>query len=117
MKRILNIKLIPFLFFLGMIATSCVQDDDYNVPEINVEEPNVDVNTTITAVKEMYGGFEPVKVEAGPDSTEPLYIEAYVVSSDESGNYYKQLIIQDKPENPTAGFRRGLQKIRQCGGS
>ncbi|PHR10552.1 MAG: hypothetical protein COA40_13920 [Aequorivita sp.] len=104
MKRLLNIKLIPFLFFLGMIATSCVQDDDYNVPEINVEEPNVDVNTTITAVKEMYGGFEPVKVEAGPDSTEPLYIEAYVVSSDESGNYYKQLIIQDKPENPTAGL-------------
>ncbi len=104
MKRLNNIKLLSFLFFLGIIATSCVQDDDYNVPEINIEEPNVNINTNIVSVKSMYGGFEPVKVESGPDSQEALYLEAYVVSSDESGNYYKQLIIQDKPENPTAGL-------------
>jgi hypothetical protein len=103
MKNFINSKLLLFLFFLGVIATSCVKDDDFNVPEINVEEPNVDVNTNITSIKAIYRGFEPVKIESGPDSQQPLFIEAYVISSDESGNFYKQLIIQDKPENPTAG--------------
>ena len=32
------------------------------------------------------------------------YIEGYVSSTDETGNIYKTIYIQDKPENPTAGF-------------
>lgn len=104
MKKIKNFKILSFLFFLGMIATSCVQDDDYNVPEIIVDEPNVNVNTTITSVKAMYNGSNPAKIERGDGSTEEMYLEAYVISSDESGNIYKQLFIQDSPENPTAGI-------------
>lgn len=104
MKKLKNIKLLSFLFFLGMIATSCVHDDDFSVPEIIVEEPNVNVNTSIASVKAMYGGFNPVKIESGDGSTNEMYLEAYVISSDESGNIYKQLFIQDSPENPTAGL-------------
>jgi len=103
MKKLKNIKLLSFLFFLGMIATSCVHDDDFSVPEIIVEEPNVNVNTSIVSVKAMYDGFNPVKIEAGDGSTNEMYLEAYVISSDESGNIYKQLFVQDSPENPTAG--------------
>lgn len=87
----------------GSFVASCVHDDDFSVPPINVEEPNVNVNTNIVSVKKMYRGYEPVKVETGPDSKEPMYIEAYVVSSDESGNFYKTLVVQDSPENPVAG--------------
>ena len=104
MKKLTNIKFISFLFFIGIIATSCVKDDDFNVPEINVEEPNVNVNTSIASVKAMYGGFEPKIIETGDGSTNEMYLEAYVISSDESGNLYKQLFIQDSPENPTAGI-------------
>ncbi|MDN3722915.1 DUF5689 domain-containing protein [Aequorivita sp. SDUM287046] len=103
MKKYKNIKLLSFLFFLGIMVTSCVQDDDYNVPEINAQEPNVDVNTDIATVKAMYNGFEPVEIEAGDGSERELWIEGYVVSSDETGNFYKSLVIQDAPENPTAG--------------
>ncbi len=104
MKNFKYITLLAILYFIGMTITSCVKDDDYNIPEVNAEEPNVNVNISIAAVKAMYRGFEPIKVEAGPNSQTELYIEAYVVSSDESGNYYKQLIVQDKAENPTAGL-------------
>lgn len=104
MKKLKNIKLLSLLFFLGIIATSCVHDDDYGIPEINMEEPSVNVNTTIAAVKAMYGGFEPKLIAAGENSSDTLYLEAYVVSSDETGNFYKSLVIQDKPENPTAGI-------------
>lgn len=103
MKKLNNIKFLSFLFFIGLIATSCVHDDDYNVPEMNVEEPNVNVNTDIVSVKAMFGGYEPVRIETGEGSNNEMFLEAYVVSSDESGNIYKQLFIQDAPENPTAG--------------
>ena len=106
MKNLKNIKLLPFLFFLGMIATSCVQDDDYDVPAINAEEPNIDPANIvdIATVKALYGGFEPVVIEAGDGSERELYMEGYVVSSDETGNFYKTLVIQNAPENPTAGI-------------
>lgn len=104
MKTNRNIKFISFLFIIGSLLASCVNDDDFSVPYINMEEPNVNVNTSIVSVKKMYRGYEPVLVETGPDSKEPMYIEAYVVSSDESGNFYKTLVVQDSPENPIAGF-------------
>lgn len=103
MKTFKKIKFLSFLFFLGLIATSCVHDDDYNVPEIDVEEPSVNVNTDITSIKAMYEGFEPVRIETGEGSNNEMYMEAYVVSSDESGNIYKQMFVQDAPENPTNG--------------
>lgn len=103
MKNSINIKLLSFLFLLGAIATSCVHDDDYSIPEINVEEPIVDINENIVSVKARYRGYEPKIIEAGEGSSRALYIEAYVVSSDETGNFYKTLVIQDSPENPTAG--------------
>lgn len=99
MKKFLNIKILSFLFILGITATSCVHDDDFNVPEINLEEPNVNVNTDIAAIKAMYRGFEPVLIEGSGE----MFMEAYVISNDESGNIYKQMFLQDKPENPTAG--------------
>src|SRR5690606_17267454 len=45
----------------------------------------------------------PKIIEAGDGSNRELYLEAYVISSDETGNFYKSLVIQDSPENPTAG--------------
>jgi len=104
MKNINKILAVSTLFFAGLMITSCVQDDDFSTPEITYEEPNVNVNTTIESVKEMYGGFESVEISAGEDSQEELYLEAYVVSSDEAGNFYKSIVIQDSPENPTGGL-------------
>ncbi len=88
---------------LSVMVISCVADDDFAVPEINLEEPQVNVNTDISTVKNMYRGYEPKRIETGDGSTEEMFVEAYVVSSDESGNIYKQLFVQDAPENPSAG--------------
>lgn len=89
--------------FLGFailgIVISCVHDDDFSVPQIIEEEPNVTVNIDIATIKELYQGEEPVLI----GSETELYVEAYVISSDESGNIHKQLFIQDLPEDPSAG--------------
>ncbi len=104
MKNFKNIKFLPFLFIVGLIVTSCVQDDEFSLPEISTVEPDITTNLDIATVKSIYGGFEPQQIVAGDGSNRELYIEAYVISSDQTGNYFKQLIIQDKPENPTAGI-------------
>ncbi len=101
MKTIKNIKLLSVLFFAGLVTMSCVKDDDFDTPEINTEEPNVTVNTNIESVKSFYNGFEPVLITNGDNA---MYMEAYVVSSDETGNFYKTLVIQDSPENPQHGI-------------
>ena len=105
MKTIQKIKFLSFLL-LGLIVSSCVQDDDFQTPNVSYEEPDIDEDQIIdvTAAIAYYGGYEPVQITAGEDADEPVYLEGYVVSSDESGNFYKTLIIQDKPENPTAGI-------------
>lgn len=100
MKTINNIKFLSVLFFLGLIVSSCVQDDDFDTPEVIFEEPNVNVNTTIAAIKSLYTGGNPTLISGEGE----MYFEGYVISSDETGNFYKTLVIQDKPENPTAGI-------------
>jgi hypothetical protein len=34
-----------------------------------------------------------------------IYLKAYVISSDENGNFFEELILQDSPVDPTAGIR------------
>lgn len=89
----------PLLFMMW----SCVPGDDFGVPEaLNpvgvVMETNTDLNAVLGA---FYQTQEDVEVVT---FNEDLVLEAYVVSSDESGNFYKELILQDAPENPKAGI-------------
>ena len=57
-------------------------------------------NISIDEVKKMYQG---TMVEIGV--TNNYIIEGYVVSSDEFGNFQSKLVLQDSPENPTAGIQ------------
>lgn len=97
-----NIYLIRTLGFVLML-TACVQDNDYSIPRIKMEEPDITPNTTISIVKDMYAGRLVDFNDANNEGE--LIIEGYVVSNDEAGNFYKVLIIQDKPENPTAAIQ------------
>ncbi|MDT0675227.1 DUF5689 domain-containing protein [Autumnicola musiva] len=94
-------------FFRGTAAlillfTSCVQTDDFDLPEAELNEITIEGNlTSITAVK---GNFNAETGEIYTFRDTGIYFEAYVVSSDEGGNFYKELVLQDKPENPTSGI-------------
>jgi len=98
-NRILSIMTV---LFLG-VMTSCIHDDDYNIPNLEFVEPDIQANTTISIVKSMYNGSL-VDFSEASNGGEPI-IEGYVVSNDEAGNFYKVLIIQDAPENPTAAIQ------------
>lgn len=104
MKKFISVNFLSSLCIILFTTTSCVHDGDFELPEINSVEPAIIANLDIATVKSIFGGFEPQEIKAGEDSEIPLYIEGYVISSDETGNFYKQLVVQDRNQNPTAGI-------------
>ena len=90
-----NIILISTLF-------SCVPYDSFEVIKPEFDEPDISPNTDIIAVKHAYD-------QSGQkvytfDESDASIIEVYVISSDEGGNFYKKMLVQDKNENPTSGI-------------
>ncbi len=86
---------------ISMLAfSSCVKTDDYDVPEIKCinkfAAANHQLSELATIAKAKPGEADIIK--------EDYIVEAYVSSSDESGNIYKMMFLQDKPENPTQGI-------------
>ncbi|GAA4941381.1 hypothetical protein GCM10023314_12960 [Algibacter agarivorans] len=114
MKKINKIKIVSSVILALLLFTSCIKDDDYGTPDISITEPNIPLEqiTTFRAMKSLYDqavndGNATVVIDDEPD----LYIEGYVVSSDKSGNFFEELIIQNKtddssPDNdPRLGFK------------
>ncbi len=109
-------KFYGFLSFLMIVitTTSCVQDGEFAVPNVSVEEPAIIANSNIAAIKsalqQEYNASDDLVYTFDVNEDAPTYVEGYVVSSDATGNFYKKLIIQDKAENPTAGIEIVLNK-------
>lgn len=96
----MNLKL--YLLIL-LLTSSCVPGDDFEVPKaLESEEIILNTNTDLDA---LLGAFYQTSEDVDVVTfEEELVLEAYVVSSDESGNFYKELILQDAAENPRAGI-------------
>jgi len=106
MKTIKFLKLISFAA-IAALTISCVQDDEYDVPNVGGTEPDVTVNSSISAVRSAWdqnNSRTGEEIYTFPTDTDDLYLAAYVVSSDYSGNFYKTLVVQDAPENPEFGI-------------
>jgi hypothetical protein len=90
-----------FFVLLLLFLNACVANDDFDLPKTD-ELSGVDLETTsdLNAVLGLYYQDPEEIITFKGD----LIFEAYVVSSDEAGNFYKELIVQDKPENPTTGL-------------
>ncbi|KPH11527.1 DUF5689 domain-containing protein [Chryseobacterium sp. ERMR1:04] len=86
---------------LSMLTlSSCVKSDDYEVPEIKCTNKFAAANHKLTDL----ATIAKPKPGATDIITEDYIVEAYVGSNDESGNIYKMMFLQDKPENPTQGI-------------
>ena len=103
-----TIQLTPLFTILValVVLVSCVQDDDFSVPELDAGALEIDgQNVSISSV----AGQVAQAVENGNETFTfdgvDTFIEGYVISSDEGGNFFEEFIIQDRPENPVAGVR------------
>ena len=88
-----TIKYLSILV-LSLIATSCMNDFDtplFSEPPFGNNEIG-EANTTIAQLKERFAAT----IESGVEEiTDDIIIEGVVVANDESGNIYKQFIIND----------------------
>lgn len=107
---------ILFVLIMSIIFITCVEDGDFTVPEnLGIEEneavkqiiDSISAGTlqlkTIKQVKELYiKGNNPIEIASD------IVVKGFVVSSDKSGNFYKEFYMQNAPENPTAGIKIAL---------
>ncbi len=111
-----------FLTYLSALAVtlfimSCVNDDDFSIPE-SVNAGPVDTSTfgALTSFNAVVGRYEQA-VADGDQIAEfrtdeaALYIEGYVVSSDEGGNFFEEIIIQNSIDgsDPAGDTRQGIR--------
>lgn len=101
MKKAIKLNSLVVLLLSMVVFTACVEDDDFSAPNLTVTEPTLD--GPITDIDAVLGAYNQQGELITYDGENNLYMEGYVISSDEGGNFYKQLVLQDKPENPTAG--------------
>ncbi len=100
MKKYNSFLKILLLAFTALFFTGCVQDDKYDAPNLDGYQcADLTATKTLAQVKALYTGTTYVFPATSTD-----IIEGYVSSTDETGNIYKTIYIQDKPENPTQGF-------------
>lgn len=76
-----------FLFLITGLLSSCIVDDS-DQPPVTGSDPNIEVTATIAEIKAMYSG-------TGFQFHDSLVISGVVVADDESGNFYKSIVIQD----------------------
>ncbi|MBT8277635.1 MAG: choice-of-anchor J domain-containing protein [Bacteroidia bacterium] len=114
MKAIQLKNLVTILLTL-VVITSCVQDDDFKTPNLTITEPVLSGPViTIDAI----AGFLAQEQDNGSGAVDYTdeettftfdetnsYVEGYVISSDEAGNFFEELLVQDKSENPTIGMK------------
>lgn len=96
MKKYFSIIKI-FIVTLVVFLTGCVHDDDYAAPDLSGTCQDLTANKTIAEVKAAYANVTTT-------ITDDIVIEGYVSSTDETGNVYKTIYLQDAPENPTQGL-------------
>ncbi len=80
-------KLFFVTALLAVVFTSCV-DEDFDQPDVIIPDYPGTSNTTIADLKATYPGI----LDSIETST---IIEGIVVANDESGNFYKTIVIQD----------------------
>lgn len=107
--KFLNLKKFLSIGILVAVFTGCVQDDDFKVPPLVIEEPDVPTTNQIP-VGSVVGDLAQAIADDGEDAKVTYeetgnYMVGYVVSSDKAGNFFEEMVIQDNAENPTAGIR------------
>lgn len=106
---------------MGLVITSCVQDDEFAIPNgTTAVDPGLTANATFQNMVARYlqavGDGEDIAVIATDEAE--IIIEGYVVSSDQAGNFFEELVIQNKRDasNPDADPRLGFRlDINQSG--
>lgn len=100
-------KTVIFSVAIATTITSCVKNDDWETPPIVCNNRFEAATISMADFAKLAPANGTYKV---PVDGAAVIFDAYIVSSDEAGNFYKTISIQDKPENPTVGLSIEIDK-------
>jgi hypothetical protein len=118
-------KILAFFTIIAMSVAlvSCVQDDEFSIPESLGDEENAGLadllnratEVSIADVKAMYNSDpnnDGNNNDAIPFEVEnDIYVKGYVSSSDQTGNFFKEFFIQDSPSDPTGALKVVIEQV------
>ena len=99
---------------LGISFNSCVEDGDYSVPQDLGLVENAEVEKIIAELNDPNGNLDAITIknlkglfiqDEATEITSDLVVKGYVTSSDRTGNFFKEIFIQDEAENPEAAIK------------
>lgn len=105
-----KINKLFILALVAMVFASCVQDDEFNVPNVDGTALNIPADQIVT----INGLRAALEQEIADNGNQTLtfgeefanqYVEGYVISSDEAGNFFEEIVLQDAASNPTTGVK------------
>lgn len=103
------------ILLLVLAFSACVDDNDYGIPLINDNENIIIPDNKLITFKALYGRYAQAvsneELIAIIEAEEDIYVEGYVISSDQAGNFFEELIIQNKVDdsNPDDDPRLGIR--------
>ena len=92
----------PLLYLYLACFLGCIEPQEISVTDIAIAEPEISETSSITGVVSAYKQSELATHTF--DKDDKTVISCYVISSDEAGNFYKTLVVQDLAENPSNGL-------------
>lgn len=94
--RLSKLYLAPMLALASAGIVGC--SDNFDTPPMVIPSTDIEANITIFDLKKQYWNNDRNYIDtiALAESGDSLYVKARVISSDESGNIYKALYIQDE---------------------
>ena len=112
------IKKISIIIFVSIITFSCVQDDDYSVPQSVGLEENENLTQLLSEIDN--GSADLISISEAKNYfiedevnliESNLVVKGYVISSDFTGNFYKEFYMQDKYASPTSGIKVVINQV------
>jgi hypothetical protein len=100
-------KIITIGLIIQVLA-SCVQDNSFDAPTLEIEPANITgTQITMGALNALLAQEQATNGNSllTFDGTDDSYIAGYVISSDQSGNYFEEIIFQDQSSSPTIGVK------------
>ena len=103
------------VFIASLTIVSCVQDDDFSIPESLGNEENIALTALLND-----GNVNPITISQLKDQfvfgtatqiVSDIYFKGYISSSDQTGNFYKEFYLQDDTANPTAAIKVVLNQV------
>lgn len=103
----MNRNILTQLFVVLALLVGCVDKNDFDLSSLE-DIPFVlgenDISVDINSVISQYNQAGEIFTFQSPSNGGSLYMSGYVISSDEAGNFFEELIIQNSNSEPTAGI-------------